>query len=219
MTRLGRSYPVGRVFLPPPKGSPPHVTYDAVGAGSTGSAPAASFSFTATSGADVFGVVTWDRTGTTLTGATYGGVSMTQVGSTVLRNNLAANGGVAVFRLANAGSGSGQTFAVTCSGTAWWIINTISFTGVNSVSSATSFGTGTTPSMSLSLAGNGTQTALQIFSNSTSTASSFSGTTNRYNGHASGSTLTLGTATASGTASETLSATTDWAGVTLTIGP
>jgi hypothetical protein len=188
------------------------VTYSAVGAGASSTAiGSATFNFTAVNGADVFVVVTSDRN-VSNTGATYGGVAMTQIAS-VSHNNAAASGTTKVYRLAGAGDGTAKAVLAQGSGTAWWIVNAISWTGVSAVGTvATATGSSTSPSQPVSGVG------LQVFTDangggSRGTISAFSGVTNRANLAPSGAAQAISTAAAAGTASATLSTATPWAAI------
>ncbi|AHB31342.1 minor tail protein [Mycobacterium phage Nala] len=180
----------------------PPAAYNAVGPGAYGFGSVSNFSFTAAAGADVFVVVANDRSAAPSGGATYGGVAMTQVASAI-HNNTSAYGGVAVYRLAGAGTGAAKTVTVA-SGSGWISANAISFTGVHAtVTTATNTGTGTLASQTVSLT---SSVGLQIFSGGNAggtptTFGSFTGVTNRYNLTSPGGVLAINTVTASGTVS------------------
>ncbi|UAW08499.1 minor tail protein [Mycobacterium phage MadMen] len=175
--------------------------YNAIGPGADGFGSISNFNFTAAAGADVFVVVSNDRSAAHSGGVTYGGVAMTQIASAI-HNNTSANGGVTVYRLAGAGSGAAKVVSVA-SGSGWIIANAISFTAVNTVSVSTATGTGTTASQTVALT---SPVGLQIFSGGngggpTTTFGSFTGVTNRYNLKSTGALLAINTVTASGTVS------------------
>jgi hypothetical protein len=188
------------------------VNYDAVGTGANSTSVPASFNFTAATGADVFVAVTVDRTAGNITGATYGGTAMTQIAS-IAHNNDSTKGITKVFRLAGSGNASAKAVLATGSGTSFWIVNAISFTGITTVGTVVT-ATGTSTSASQSVSGLG----LHVFSDGNAGTgpgafSSFAGVTNRANITTSGSCQALDTVAASGTASATLSISTPWASI------
>lgn len=79
--------------------------YDANTTPVTAASIPASFNYTAAAGADVFAVITVDRSAGTITGCTYGGNAMTQV-ATVNHNNASASGTTKLFRAAAEGTGT-----------------------------------------------------------------------------------------------------------------
>lgn len=190
--------------------------YDAVTTG-TNSISNFTFNHTAASGADVFVAVTCDRSVSGVTGITYGGTAMTQVGSTVYHNNNTSNGSLKVYRLAGAGNGSAKTVSVTVSGVAWYRGSAISFTGVASVGSVTSAtGSGTAASISVPA---GTVLQVSAAGNNSGTTydfTSFSGVTNRSHTNGVGTTsLALNTSNGAGTATSTASTSQSWSALSI----
>lgn len=125
----------------------PVPVFSSVGVPFNGTANPLSNSYSAVSGADVLvaTVCQFDGAAPTVT-ATYGGSSMTQVGTVNLNNN-SLKGKLVVFRAAGAGNASTQTISITSGGGFYQMACAISYTGVASVSAAqTSFGISTTPS-------------------------------------------------------------------------
>ncbi|QAY16521.1 hypothetical protein SEA_NIMROD_28 [Mycobacterium phage Nimrod] len=196
----------------------PVPVFGAVGA-SQGAPGGPTLSFAAAAGADVFAVVAWDRSVTGVTGITYGGVTMTFVAQ-VNHNNTSANGALAVYRLAGAGTGAEQTLSTTASGSAWYYLNGISFTNVGTAGTpVTSYGLGATASQTLTIPSNGI--ALQVVaSGNGSTAvgeyTSFSGVTNRHHAVVVGATsVAINTVATSGVASSTAASSQPWSAITV----
>lgn len=185
--------------------------YDSNSTPVTAASIPASFNYTAAAGADVFVVITVDRSAGSITGCTYGGNAMTQV-ATVNHNNASASGTTKLFRAT--GTGSPLAVAPQGSGSAWFEVEVISLSGVNSVGTpVTATGSGT--SMSQSVSGWG----LHIFSagnggSSTGTIGSITGVTN-YSNASGGSSVSqaVSIATSSGIAAATLSTATPWAAI------
>lgn len=146
MVRLGRGYPVHRIFKPPAGIVP--VAYDATGAGSTGTASSGTWSHTATAGAYVLVFVT-TTTSVTVSSVTYGASAMSVLGSVNL-NNVLSNGVLTLLGLASAPSGA-QTVTVNMSAAHSYSANSVSYLNVGSVgAAATAFGSGGTASMTVS---------------------------------------------------------------------
>lgn len=194
------------------------VSYDAVAGGGGTFGSNFSYNHTAAVGADVFVMVNWDRSGASVTGVTYGGAAMTQVGSTVLHNNTAAAGGFSLYRIAAAGDGTAKSVAVSRSGGAWFLSNAISFKSVSTVGSATSaFGSSASASQSLTVASGITLQAVSSANGGTGVGdyTTFSGCTNRYHFASTGGTIVLNTVTATGTASSTSPGAQPWAAISV----
>ncbi|UVK60465.1 minor tail protein [Mycobacterium phage Sabbb] len=204
------------------------VAYNAVGAGTTwvsfGGTSTDSFNFTAAAGADVFVAVSWDRSGPSITGITYGGVAMTQL-AIVSHNNDATRGSVSVWRLAAAGSGSAKSVAITHSGAMYGAANAISATHVASVSTATAYGSGSSPSQSVTVPSGGlvihVLAAGDGSTGSVSSWTSYSGMTNRSltQPGTARTQVALSTASASGTVSATSSGSNPWSGISVALSP
>ncbi|AHZ95481.1 minor tail protein [Mycobacterium phage Zapner] len=189
--------------------------YNTVAAGSTGASSVANFTITASTGADIFVSVSWDRSGGSVSNVTCGGVTMTQIAS-IEHNNTSANGTLRLYRLAGAGNGTAKTISVSSSGSMWIAASAISFTGVpTTLTPVTNYGSGATASQSVTLTGS---VGLLVLSSgaggaATGTYSEFTGMTNRSNRNANGTQLTQNTVTTSGTVSATSSSSTPWASV------
>ncbi|AFL47940.1 hypothetical protein AVANI_26 [Mycobacterium phage Avani] len=189
--------------------------YNTVAAGSVGASGVANFTITASTGADIFVSVSWDRSGGSVSNVTCGGVTMTQIAS-IEHNNTSANGTLRLYRLAGAGNGTAKTISVSSSGSMWIAASAISFTGVpTTLTPVTNYGSGATASQSVTLTGS---VGLLVLSSgaggaATGTYSEFTGMTNRSNRNANGTQLTQNTVTTSGTVSATSSSSTPWASV------
>ncbi|ATN88621.1 minor tail protein [Mycobacterium phage Demsculpinboyz] len=189
--------------------------YNTVAAGSVGASGVANFTITASTGADIFVSVSWDRSGGSVSNVTCGGVTMTQIAS-IEHNNTSANGTLRLYRLAGAGNGTAKTISVSSSGSMWIAASAISFTGVpTTLTPVTNYGSGATASQSVTLTGS---VGLLVLSSgaggaATGTYSGFTGMTNRSNQNANGTQLTQNTVTTSGTVSATSSSSTPWASV------
>ncbi|QOP65460.1 hypothetical protein SEA_COCO12_22 [Mycobacterium phage Coco12] len=173
-----------------------------------------SINFTATTGADVFAIVNWDRSGGGISAITYGGVAMTLIAS-IPHNNTTANGALSIYGLAGAGTGAAKSLAITSAGTAWYYLNAISFTNVGTVGTpVTTYGTGTVATQSVTVPSNGI--VLQAVSagsggGSVGDFTSFSGVTNRWHAASSATSLAINTTTTSGSTSSTAAVNQAWA--------
>ncbi|UCR74396.1 minor tail protein [Mycobacterium phage Ritam007] len=128
---------------------PVDLGFDAVSAPLSG-VGSKSLQFKAAEGATVFAVVSWDRAGATPS-ATYGGAGGTLVGS-VSNNNDPANGGLAIFRMDNPGTGANRALKVT--GPGWVSAYGISFNNVVSVGEPTyTHGVGKAHSQAVTVSG------------------------------------------------------------------
>ncbi|ASZ73796.1 minor tail protein [Mycobacterium phage RitaG] len=205
------------------------VAYNAVGATgvvwtSFGGTQTETFNFTAAAGADVFVAVSWDRSEPSITGITYGGVAMTQL-AIVSHNNDATRGSASVWRLAAAGSGSAKSVAITHSGSMYGAANVISATHVGSVSTATAYGSGASPSQAVTVPAGGLVIHVLAAGNgstgSVSSWTSYSGMTNRslVQSDLSRTQVALSTASASGTVSATSSGSNPWSGISVALSP
>jgi hypothetical protein len=134
MARLGRTYPVQRVFTPPFRVP---VGFNSVGAGAAASATTLSWSHTIGAGAAVVVAVSAEVSGSTFTAtAKVGSTSMTQLG--VLSNWHNASGffdSVFLFGLI-AGPSGAQTVSVTGSGSFLGAANSVSYFNVQSFGAA-----------------------------------------------------------------------------------
>ncbi|QYW01386.1 minor tail protein [Mycobacterium phage Eradicator] len=137
--------------------APVDLGYDAVSDPLSGFG-SASKSFTASAGSTVFVVMSWDRSGSAPS-VTYAEGGGALVGS-VYHNDSASNGGLAIYRMDNAGSGSAKTVKVK--GPGWVSAYAVSFKDVVSVGEADAvFGSGTAHSQAVTVpAGSVT---LQVF--------------------------------------------------------
>lgn len=142
--------------LPPPPAM--DLGFDAVSEPFSGYQKATG-SFAASSGADVFAVVSWDRPAAPST-VSYGGVAMTQLGS-AFHNNNSAYGGVAMYRLAAAGTGAAKALLVD-GASAWVSAYAVSYADVTSVGTPT-FATGSGTALAQSIT-NTSGVTLQAFS-------------------------------------------------------
>jgi hypothetical protein len=201
MVRLGRSYPVQRIWTPPKKAAAAAgPAFDALGAGFlnlSGSATSGSWSHTAAAGSEVLVFV---AAGVGAPTVQYGSSSMTQAATvTDAQSDI-----FCVFKLSGAPGGA-QTVTVTASGGGGYVTagNSISATGVTTVGTpATSSG-----SSSQSVSWTSGQLIVQSFeqvyvASVTGTGiSAYSGGTGRYKDSSGG--LSISTATASTTFTET----------------
>ncbi|MBU8830820.1 hypothetical protein [Mycolicibacterium goodii] len=192
----------------------PPVTFDAIGPGASRSAGGTStFNHTAALGADVYLAVSWDRSGGSITGATYGGVAMNLI-ATMYPNNTTGNGGVHLYHLAGAGNGSSKAATYTASGIAWYTGNIISLANAPAPGTPiTAYGSGTTASQTLTV---DSGLVLQIVASGNggggaSDYTRFSGVANRWHNATSGTAMAINTITASGTTSSTSSGSQNWA--------
>ncbi|ACI12530.1 minor tail protein [Mycobacterium phage Scottish] len=127
------------------------------------SAPLAGFGskslqFKASEGSTVFAVVAWDRAGSAPS-VTYGGAGGVLLGS-VSHNGDPANGGLAIFRMDNPGTGAARTLKVT--GPGWVSAYGISFKNVASVGEPSyAYGSGTAHSQAVTV--DSGSVVLQVF--------------------------------------------------------
>ncbi|MBU8830821.1 serine hydrolase domain-containing protein [Mycolicibacterium goodii] len=171
----------------------------------------ASGEFTAPLGADVLVSVAWDRTGGPPI-ATYGGQSMQRIQLTY-HNNEPAYGGLALYRLAAAGTGDAQALAISGGGGAWVASRAIAFNPVSSVGSvAVNYGMGTVHTQSVS---NQQGITLQVFSASrgASDLGQVIGARNRAYQHGVGPLLSVNTTNQSGDVSALSAKVNRWASI------
>ncbi|AIM50962.1 minor tail protein [Mycobacterium phage Modragons] len=177
------------------------------------------FSHTAAAGADVYVVVSSDRS-SSVTGVTCAGNAMTLVG-TVSHNNSSSNGQLWIYRRSGAGTGSSLSITVSISGVAWYVAHAVSLLNVGSVGSlASTFGSGTSLSQSVTVPSGGL--VLQAFATGGANGTSLtitSGATNRRNSATSGGAMATNTASSSGTVSATAAGSRPWSGLALPINP
>ncbi|AER47491.1 minor tail protein [Mycobacterium phage Firecracker] len=171
--------------------------------GATGLGSGTSFSFTAAAGADVFAVLTYDRTASPGT-PTYNGSAMSHY-MTLYHNNTASTGGLVIWRAAKAGTGSAATVASPSAGSAWWSFAAISFRDVHTLHTPqTAYNYTQNPSVSWTLAPG--QVALFALGGgngggSMGSYSSISGVTTRYTAGNAGSSIVVAAPEASGSMS------------------
>jgi hypothetical protein len=200
MARLGRSYPVQRIWTPHVKASTSaHPAYDATGAGSDTASNTSSISWSHTATAGAYALVFTVAASETVTGVTYGGTSMTELGSVTDPSGLPFY----VYGLANVAAGA-KTVAVTGSSSSGQLAgNSVSYTNVSSVGTpASTTGSGTSLSQSVTCSAN--QVIVQSFEAFfDDTVSSYSGGNGRslmlYGGAAGQGSLTISDATSSTT--------------------
>lgn len=210
MTRLGRSYPVERIFVP---GIVP-VLFDAVGAGGHGNATSGSWTHVAAAGTYALATVTTSA-GATVTAATYGATAMTVLGSIPL-NNVAGNGAVTLLGLANVAGGS-STIAVTMSTTHSFSGNSVSYKNVAAVGApVTAFGSSATASLAAT-AGPG-QLVVRCFGGELQAFTTNTGGTQRSltSNSGSGANMIVDTS-ASGTLTGTFAASTPWSVISVAL--
>lgn len=192
--------------LPPP-------TYAAVGAGAIAFTVPSAFNFTAPVGADVFIAITIDRN-RNIIGADIGGATNSTPIASVSHDNVTSYGTTKVYRFAAAGTGSPLAIQAHGTGTAWWVVQAIAISGVNTVGTPlTVTGNGTAISQTIP-AGFG----LQVVSTgagglNTSGLSGFTGVTNRSNITDTGTSLALNTSTAAASMTATNGAAYPWAAI------
>ncbi len=117
------------------------VTYSATGVGQSSATAISSFSFNSTATAGDY-VLLAVQTRTTLSNITYGGVTMSLLGS-VNNNNSAGNGTLYMYELYNV-SGGAQTVAGTMGASTTLIANTFAYNGVaTSALNYSAYGQGT----------------------------------------------------------------------------
>lgn len=205
-----RNRSVGVPSIAPP---PPMPTYVDKGVGGTGTAVPAAFNFTAPAGADIFIVVSTDRT-SSINGAKLDGVTNNTALAGSAHNNVTTYGSTKVYRFAGAGTGSPQSVQAVGSGVAWWVVQVVAVSGVNTVGTPTvAFGNGNAVAQELP---NGF--GLQIVSTGGGgagggTLSSFTGVTNRSNLSTSGASQAINTKTAAATMGAAISSNTPWAAI------
>ncbi|UVK63007.1 minor tail protein [Mycobacterium phage Beakin] len=194
---------------------PVDIGFDAVSSAGAG-VGSATVNFKASEGATVFAVVAWDRAGSAPS-ATYGGAGGVLLGS-VSHDGDPANGGLAIFRMENAGSGVARQMKAT--GPGWVSAYAISFNDVVSVGTPTfAHGNGTAHSQSVTVPSGVT---LQAFSAGAGGASSSKLTTilgARLRAEQSGIAppLCVNTTTRTGTVSATSSRPNKWAGMAVNL--
>lgn len=166
------------------------IQFDAIGAGYTTAASGAfSFTHTATAGADVFVDIVGDRGG--VTSVKYGGSSgtaMTLVGGPVTLGTYYGTATYTRWHLTGVAGGA-QSVYITPNGGYYWAAQSVSYTGVGSVGTAstlslTTTGTSGTAALSQTVSCTTGQLILQGFGANSLAASGFSslsGGTNRWN--------------------------------------
>lgn len=194
------------------------VAYDAVGAGSTtGVATSISWSHTAHAGAYVLAAFCVSTFGATLSGVTYGGSSMSLIGS---QNMGAQNDKLFIYGLANAPGGA-QTVSATSSASTFMNGCSVSYLHVSSVGSVSGVsGSSASPSQSAVRPVSGM--VFQAFGAYNAFITASSGGTQRYNAIAGSGYVALAIQDSSAnspTFSATLSAATPWAGVAVALNP
>lgn len=162
--------------------------YDTVGAGASTASTSLSWTHAGAVGAYVFVAVELSNVASTVTvsSCTYGGTTMTQLGSMRMNNDSTSSAGiVCLFGLANTPGGT-KTVSVTLSAAAKAMGNSVSYIGVTTVTpSQSAYGSGT--SLSQTVAPSFGQRVVQTFGDypaSGSGALTTSGGFNRYNGTA-----------------------------------
>ncbi|AXQ60972.1 minor tail protein [Mycobacterium phage Girr] len=194
---------------------PVDIGFDAVSSSGAG-VGSATVNFKASEGATVFAVVAWDRAGSAPS-ATYGGAGGVLLGS-VSHDGDPANGGLAIFRMENAGSGVARQMKAT--GPGWVSAYAISFNDVVSVGAPTfAHGNGTAHSQSVTVPSGVT---LQAFSAGAGGVSSHKIETiigARLRAEQSGIAppLCVNTTTRTGTVSATSSQPNKWAGMAVNL--
>ncbi|ART69127.1 hypothetical protein BTO20_11525 [Mycobacterium dioxanotrophicus] len=194
---------------------PPMPTYVDKGVGGTGTGVPSAFNFTAPAGADLFIVVSTDRT-SNINGAKLDGVTNSAPVAGSAHNNVTTYGSTKVYRFAGAGTGTGspQSVQAVGSGIAWWVVQVVAVSGVSSVGEPTiAFGNGDTVTQELP-AGFG----LQIIGSGGGgsgggTLSAITGVTNRSLLSTSGTSQAISTKTTAATMTAALSTPTAWAAI------
>ena len=201
-----------RVIYAPP-------AFDAIGTGSSGTSATQSWTHTATAGAYVLVAIQTRDATPSVSSITYDGNVMTLLGAVDSGGDTVRP--LYLYGRANVAGGA-KTVAVTMAGTQDSVsCQSVSYTGVNSVSAATTTsGTGTSQSQAVTVGAG--QRAVQVFGFVNSTTGtgtvSPSGGTNRYAGSAVNTTkLSISDATASTTFTATSNNTTDWGGIYITL--
>lgn len=169
----------------------------------------ASWTHTATAGADVFvEIVSVDSA---VDGVTYDGQAMTLVHSMWANNSSGSDTRLLCYRKSNVAGGA-KTVAVDFASTSMGCGNSVSILNVGAVSTQTVYGNGDSMSQSVTV-GLG-QFVLQAFGTHNYQMESLSGGTNRYNGpgHFAQGGLVVNTATASATFTAITDWDTEWAG-------
>lgn len=200
----------------------PSVTFDAVGAGSAvNSVTSLSWSHTATAGAYVIVdvVVFHNRT---ISGITYGGSAMTLLGTQNVNNDV--NSGVQWKYGRASVAGGAQTVSITFSSSTNAAGNSLSYTGVSSVGSAsTAFGTTFSAAFTQNVTCSAGQRIVHAFgvnSGFDSAISGISGGTNRSNVGTVNTRISISDATATTTFSATAGpGTIVWSGVAVVLSP
>lgn len=165
MARLGRAYPVQRIFKPPPGGAP--VIFDAVGAGAASGSSGFSWSHTIGTSARAVLVGVSSQSGNALT-VKVGSTSMTQLGSFF---SFGPTVYMSLWELLNPPTGA-QTIAVSGAGAAN-AGNSVSYNNVSGFGTvATNSGSGTTASQSITSATG--QMVFQMFAYGGSAGQTFS---------------------------------------------
>ena len=184
------------------------VTFDSVGAGTTGIGTSPTWTDSATAGAYAIAAGGGQST---LSAATYGGASMSDLGDDTLTG---AQG--SLYGLSGVASGS-QTVTLTQANT-WYAANSVTYLNVSSVSAA-QFASGTGTSASQSVTCSAGQMIVQAFF-TLNAGFTPSGGTNRYNGNSSGfASVTISDATSNTTFTATLSSSQNWVGIAVVLSP
>lgn len=166
MPRLGRSYPIQRIWTPKHKVAATPPTIDAVSAGNTNNnTTTCADGINAAVGADifVFAGCPGNSSGFSPTGVTFGSTAMTLFGS----EYYSGDASLQLWHLPAAGTGAGVTVTATWATPYYGAIGCMSFKNVNSIGTAAVVdGTGTA-TQSVTLTGS---IILQGFSFATSSA-------------------------------------------------
>lgn len=189
----------------------PAPTYVTVGAGNNSTVPPPAFNVTAPVGADIFVVVTVDRSTGNNTGAQCGTTTNNTPLVTVSHGGSATNGTTKVYRFAGIGDGTAKAISALGSGSAWWVVQAIVVANVHNVGSPQVVtGTGTAIAQTLP-AGFGIQVVSTGSGGGSGGAlSAFTGVTNRSNINASGTVQAINTSTAAANMTATSANTTPW---------
>lgn len=218
MPRLGRAYPVQRIWTPPRKLAGP-AAFDAVGAGSSSNDTVShpSWLHNAAMGAYVLVYIELLAFTSVISSVTYGGTGMTLLSTIGNNNNTGANGYFCAYGLANVAGGS-TTVTVNLTAPHYASCCSVSYTNVSSAgTAATVFGSSSSSSQSVTCSAG--QMISQAFGVSNTSSGAYftgaSGGTNRYND--SGGTDITGLVISDATANTTFSATpnisTTWSGI------
>jgi hypothetical protein len=202
------------------------VTFDASSHGTTGSGSTSttiSFTQTSTAGADVFVVVIYGGFNAAPSSVTYGGTSMTMLGSNMTMGSFQA---ASLWHLASVAGGA-KTVLVTLPAAAQGEAAAVSYLNVSTVGSPSTAGptAGTSLSQSVTIGGAGSLIA-QFFVNGDSVPdaalSSLTGGTNRVNTNVNGyaaATASDATSTTTFTASSSSSGSGQWGGFGVVLSP